>query len=167
MIKWMYEQGYRVDASGQAYNPKGKPIGHHRPNGYCVISTNFEGKLTHIYVHRLAMYQKVGDKIFDRKLVVCHINDLRNDNRIDNLRLGSRKENSADAKKNGIKIGRSKKLDTEHILHCLIKYGYSKTLRICDVSGNSLRYIIKKHKDYLDGKTEYKSQISIPFPERQ
>ena len=167
MIKWLYEQGYRVDDSGQAYNPKGRPIGRQQANGYCAVGTLFEGKSSYVLTHRLSMYQIVGDKIFDPNLVVCHVNDVKNDNRIENLRLGTRKDNFADAKRNGIKIGGQKKLDHKVIIESVIKYGFSHTLKNIDMSGYALRQIIKKHKKELDEQPFYKSQIPIPFSERQ
>lgn len=50
-------------------------------------------------VHRLVAESFIGTIPDDR--VVCHRNDIRHDNRLENLYIGTRAENTADAYRNG------------------------------------------------------------------
>lgn len=79
-------------------------------NGYLAVAIRPDGQRKHgdnpktRYVHRLMLEAFVGP--CPSGMVACHINDKRDDNRLENLRWGTHKSNSADALRNGgIKVG--------------------------------------------------------------
>ena len=80
-------------------------------NGYEVVSFSFNNKTKTFTKHRLLLHAFVGP--CPEKCEALHINGNKLDNRLENLRWGTRKENVADAIKHGtatigIKNGRAK-----------------------------------------------------------
>lgn len=57
------------------------------------------GKNTYVSVHRMVLETFRG--IPEKKMCALHMNDIRDDNRLENLRWGTYKENMADRTKNG------------------------------------------------------------------
>ena len=74
---------YYVVDDGHIYNESGKEIGWVNKNGY--VQTSFGG------VHRI-IWEAFNGKI-PEGYEIDHINTVRNDNRLDNLRLATHKEN--------------------------------------------------------------------------
>ena len=75
---------YYVVDDGHIYNESGKEIGSVNKNGYAVISS--------VLVHRLIWETFNGE--IPEGYEIDHINTIRNDNRLENLRLVTHKENS-------------------------------------------------------------------------
>jgi hypothetical protein len=110
MVTIVYDKGYRVSECGKIVtNPKGRSIklqtefkkgkpyvnfSHRKPNG---------GNATRVYVHKLKAYQMFGEEFYNESLVVCHINDVSDDNSTGNLKLGTQQENMLDRIKNANK----------------------------------------------------------------
>lgn len=67
--------------------------------GYEVVNLYLEGEQSTYRVHCLVADAFLGPR--PEGCDVCHINGVRNDNRISNLRYGSRLENIEDAKRHG------------------------------------------------------------------
>ena len=67
-------------------------------NGYYIVDLSFEGKSKTFYVHQLVCFSFLGKPM--EKQVICHRNDIRNDNRIENLYYGTQSGNMEDARKN-------------------------------------------------------------------
>lgn len=125
------KQGYSADKHGRVFKPNGKEIvgsklktsDHLRITVY-VDGLNKRGYAS-ILKHRFIAYYFYGESVFCYDLV-RHKNDLGSDNRLENLALGSFKENRADvpkevisanAKKHAYKlIARSRKLSDEDII---------------------------------------------------
>ena len=74
-------------------------------NGYCILGLTKKGKYKSFRVHRLVAQAFLGLDISDSKVYACHINDIKNDNRAENLFLGSHNDNIQDAVKKG-RIGK-------------------------------------------------------------
>jgi hypothetical protein len=55
-----------------------------------------DGKVKNVPVHRLAAFQKFGDRIFDPGIVVRHLNEDHLDNSVDNLGIGTPSANQMD-----------------------------------------------------------------------
>ena len=69
------------------------------PTGYLFVYLCVEGKPKRFYVHRLVMAAFVGNAPPEHE--VCHWNDIKTDNRLENLRYGTRSENRRDLIRNG------------------------------------------------------------------
>ena len=69
------------------------------PIGYEVVSFSTNNKTKTYYKHRLVLHAFVGECPFGCEAL--HINGNKLDNRLENLRWGTRKENVADAIKHG------------------------------------------------------------------
>jgi hypothetical protein len=91
VFTWLKNRG------GSAY--KGTTAGRLHPSGHRVIRVS----ITSYYAHRLAWLYVYGEMPSD--ILVDHINGKRDDNRIDNLRLATVKQN---AENRGIKHTPSK-----------------------------------------------------------
>ena len=61
----------------------GKVAGSNQPDGYVQISAMLNGKVVHAKAHRLAWLMVYGEM---PKMDIDHINQVRDDNRIENLR---------------------------------------------------------------------------------
>ena len=82
-----YEDGFLVTKEGMKYRKGGEMIGCLNGNGYLHFS--FRGK--HYTVHRV-VYEMHYGKI-PEGMQIDHVNGLRTDNRIENLRLVTNQEN--------------------------------------------------------------------------
>lgn len=156
----LYNKGYRAKGDGTILKSNGKlqplTINH---NKYRQFVVKFEGTQVCIFAHRFIAYQWMGKKIFDGDKFVLHINDVKSDNRIENLKLGTRKDNIRDAKRNGIKLGR-KNLDHDEIYRYYSINGTRRTVDHFNISQASVNIIIRKYKNAESRTT---SQIPIPF----
>ena len=103
--------GYRVYEDGLLYSPDGfrlnTDLKYDRRLQYRRIRMHDldDGWL---YVHRLAAYQLYKERIFDPSLQVRHLDSNSLNNRLDNIGIGTAKENQADVpmhrrRKRGVK----------------------------------------------------------------
>lgn len=102
------DNNYTIDKLGVVRNPNGEILKGSYVDGYRKISvrTNFTSSFT-LRVHKLQAYIKYGDKIFEKGIVVRHLNDIKSDNSWDNIVIGSQSQNMMDrtqeSRKNHIK----------------------------------------------------------------
>jgi len=68
-----------------------EPIGHLTNRGYYQVTVGYNGKKKNFKSHRF-LYECFHGKITDNR-VVDHINNIRIDNRLDNLQLITQSEN--------------------------------------------------------------------------
>lgn len=68
-------------------------------NGYLTFSAKVGGKMKLSYVHRAVIEAFIGR--IEKGMCVRHLNGCREDNHIENLRIGTYAENSADTKAHG------------------------------------------------------------------
>lgn len=93
-----FEKGYRT-LNGKVYSPRNTEVKFILTNkGYPVISIPIGGTGARypIKVHRLAAYEKFGDKIFEKGIQVRHLNGNKLDFSFENIELGTGKENCQD-----------------------------------------------------------------------
>jgi hypothetical protein len=76
-----------------------KPYVHN--SGYLRAGLSKEGKMNYYMIHRLVANAFLG-KPEDASLVVMHMNDIKTDNRLENLKWGTPCENSSDAYRKGL-----------------------------------------------------------------
>ena len=101
-IVFAYKKGYRVDKEGNVFFDGKKRSLYKSWNKtktrayftFCI--RNEEGYSRPIKVHKLQAYQKFGDKIFQKKVVVRHLNDDSLDNSFSNIDIGTMSENMFD-----------------------------------------------------------------------
>lgn len=96
-----YKKGYKT-INGKVYSPLNKELKYILTDkGYPVISipTGGHGARYPIKVHRLAAYEKFGDKIFEKGIQVRHLNGNKLDFTFENIQLGTGKQNCQDMPK--------------------------------------------------------------------
>lgn len=89
--------GYHVDNTGVLYylNQIVKPI--KLPSGYYSFSINVANKKPVIvFTHRLQAYQKYGLELYNEGMLVRHLNDVKTDNRFENIQIGTHTDNFND-----------------------------------------------------------------------
>lgn len=88
-----YEGLYQVSNMGRAYNVRKKCLCRYQvtPKGYIDISLSKNGKSKYQKLHRLIYTAFVGS--IDAGKEIDHVNAIKHDNRLSNLRLVSHKEN--------------------------------------------------------------------------
>jgi hypothetical protein len=147
-IKEAYKKGYRAKEDGTIYNPKGKKVGF-KLSGRNAFSYCLEDVVSPIRCNRFIAYQLWGDEIFKEGIVVRHLNDIKDDDRFENLALGTQADNIADKKRNRSVRRKytNKERKTIHLYY--LKYGFANTLRKFNFSGdNMLTLNIRRYKDY-------------------
>ena len=87
---WASDRGKIFSSRGQGYF---HDIKQYNSNGYRMVSLWRDGKTFSVSVHRLVMLAFVGQP--PENTEVMHLNSIRNDNRIENLRYGSHSCNMA------------------------------------------------------------------------
>jgi hypothetical protein len=105
-------KGYKILPDGTPIGPTGRTLkgylkGRSRPKEtahlhkeilYRHISVVVEKTTYPVPVHRLHGYQKFGDRVFDKTLVVCHLDEDSLNNTEANLELGTHGDNSMQRK---------------------------------------------------------------------
>lgn len=97
------QRGIYVTEEGIAYK-KDKPIRMYLNQGYYRIKTKYwverkQRDIT-IQVHRIQAYHIYGDKIFEKGIVVRHLNGNSIDNKRSNIAIGTSSQNSMDIPRN-------------------------------------------------------------------
>ena len=85
------ERGYFVTKDGLVFfNGKQRKLNlKNKKYQYYCFNIRIDGKPKRIEVHRLQAYQKFGDKIFEKGIVVRHLNGDSTDNSYDNIGIGT------------------------------------------------------------------------------
>lgn len=118
------------------------------------IGPRKENKKVHCMIHRLQAYQKFGDKIYEKGIVVRHLNGDRYDNSYNNIDIGTNKDNKNDIPKELVSINCgqiSRKYSKETIESIRKDYengmSYSNIMIKYNISSKgTVHYII--HKEY-------------------
>ena len=150
------EKGYYVTKEGDVYfNNRQRSLNFKSKNRrYYCFNVKINGKATRIEVHRLQAYQKFGDKIFNKGIVVRHLNGDSTDNSFDNIEIGTNQDNSFDRpKEQRIESAKhaasfTKKYNYEEVYTFYLETkSYKQTMEKFGItSKNSLSYIIKSFK---------------------
>lgn len=109
---------YNITDDGKLFNDKGFEIkGSLNQDGYLKFSQRgSNGKTYPVLIHRLQCYKKFGMSLFEKGIMVRHLDGNRLNNSVDNLVLGTSRDNQLDVP---IEIRKSKnrnKYDTDAIL---------------------------------------------------
>lgn len=108
LIRFLYRKGYIINESGQLISPKGKIrktyINKYNRYHYCSIRIN--GKVFSFPIHRLAAFQKYGEKLFEQDCV-RHLDGNSLNNALDNIEIVSWSDNMMDIPRD-IRIAKSR-----------------------------------------------------------
>ncbi len=164
-------KGYRCDCLGQVISPEERIVnGYIGNHGYLTIGIrlildNGKTEKRPVAVHRLQAYQKYGDKIFEKGVLVRHRNNIKTDNKYDNILIGSYSDNyhdnSQEVKNNMISGGikgshfakiTNLKYDDDFIKNVgdFIYNGKNlvkDTVKKYNISSSSLTRILKKYRE--------------------
>lgn len=67
-----FKRGYRVNKKGDIFNPYGKLIGNKKYSAYRYTKIRIDGKSCRVCIHRLQAFQKYGNKMYEKGIVVRH-----------------------------------------------------------------------------------------------
>ena len=149
------ERGYRVTDKGELLNPKGDTVGSFANSGYQRLGIKIEGKKKFVHTHRLQAYQKYGDVIYSKGIVVRHLDGDKSNNSIDNIAIGTNRDNIMDRPKedrlaHAIKATKSRiKYNPEEVVEFYNNNGksYKKTKERFNISSSgTLHYILNSRK---------------------
>jgi hypothetical protein len=91
IIRLSKDKGYYVDKDGKLFNSNGKELSltkNGKGEGYLSFNIRVNGsKPTRSFIHKLQAYQKFGDEIFKKGIVVRHA---------DNILIGTQSDNMQD-----------------------------------------------------------------------
>ena len=107
--------GYSISKEGKVKGPKGD-INGYKDDDYLQFSIRGENKkIFKIRFHKFQAYMKFGDRIFEKGLLVRHLDGNSLNNSWDNLELGNQQQNMLDRKEEDRKnhSKNSKKLPQE------------------------------------------------------
>ena len=149
--EYAFKKGYKVTPEGLLIGLKGKPSTNYDKYGYLRIGAKKNGKLIIIFAHRLQAYQKYGNKIYQKNILVRHLDGNKKNNASYNIAIGTVKDNYKDIphierKRNNIKQGLSqRKYNYKEIKEYHKKFSQKKTLEKFNISNPStLWYILNK-----------------------
>ena len=89
-------RGYCVTEDGLFLNPKGDAIGTTNHNNYLATNIRVNKKITKLMSHRLQAFQKYGNNMYEKGIVVRHLNGNSLDNSWTNIAIGTQKQNMLD-----------------------------------------------------------------------
>ena len=139
-----YEMGFKALEDGTIISHKGKTVGSERPDGriHFGVRDYDSGVSRLVLAHRFIAYQLYGDKLFEKGIVVRHLNDDPSDNRFDNIVLGTKKQNVEDAKRNNVSYNKDKYKGEYGKIYRYYKInGWSKTMKDFNLSYPIMAYI--------------------------
>lgn len=97
------KKGYRFDEQNRIIGPRGKPLkirvgttGYPQINVATRKRNGNDYRTCNIPIHRLKAYYLYGEKMFDKTIVVRHLNNDCLDFRDENIAIGTRTENAMD-----------------------------------------------------------------------
>lgn len=100
LIEECFNKGYRVDNKGNVYSHLNNKLSLiNSEKSYYYFSFRLNNFRQKILVHRLQAYQKYGNKIFEKGIVVRHLNSNRKDNSYNNISIGTQSDNMMDIPK--------------------------------------------------------------------
>ena len=149
---------YFADTSGNIWSKKSGELKKLKPYkmqvGYLIVDPSVMGKSKHKRVHRLVLEAFVGP--CPEGMEACHNNHIRDDNRLENLRWDTRKNNSHDALERGThsglhilgeKAGASKLTDEEVVsIRKQSQYGVEQKqlAKLFNISAPAISFIVRR-----------------------
>ena len=143
-----FNKGYVIDEYGNVKNKDKLLKCSVNINGYLKFSirTKTESS-TPVFVHKLQAYFKYGNKIFEKGIVVRHLNGNKLDNSFENIAIGTQQDNMLDKPKHKrIEWASHPKYDYESIKKDrLLGMTYRELMNKYNISSKgTISYIINK-----------------------
>lgn len=155
--KFAYNKGYYVCKNGLMYNPRGKRIAnHHSGTGYYGATFRFKTKFKKCKVHRLQAYQKYGDLIYEKEIVVRHLDGNSFNNSWENIKIGTYQQNSLD-------ISKEKRFERALNATSYIRKYDKKEVRMFYASVKSYKETMEKFNISSKGTLHYVLNSAIVF----
>lgn len=134
--KIAFNRGFRITVDGICLNPKGAVRGSKKIDGYFSVKLRLkERSSVTLKFHRLQAFQKYGEAIFKRGIVVRHLNGNPEDNSWENIAIGTYSENMMDIP------------EQQRISHAKIAASYLK------------KYNNQEIKDFYNNEKSYKKTM--------
>lgn len=97
VLDYIIKNGYTIDADGVVRNPKGDTLKGSITRGYIKFSVRYGGNSSFpVRVHRFQGYLKFSDKIFEKGIVLRHLDGNSLNNKYDNIEIGTQSDNMFD-----------------------------------------------------------------------
>lgn len=150
-----HKRGYFVDNKGQMFTPKRNIVKTKDKKGYFRCTISVAGKNKSLYAHRLMAYQLYWGGIHMEGTVVRHLDGDNQNNRPNNIAIGSNRDNCMDRPiglrvESALKAAKKTiKYNRDEVRAYYIESGKSrkKTMEKFDISSSgTLHYILKKRK---------------------
>lgn len=123
------KRGYRINVDGVVTNPYGKIIKGSVYDNYQKFSVRTKTTSSFpVRHHKFQAYIKYGDKIFDKGIVVRHLNGDSLDNSYNNIAIGTQSENMMDRDEESRKNHSRKTYITEDLGNEIINDRYNNTM---------------------------------------
>lgn len=153
------EKGYVILKNGIVNGPVKKDIGSVH-QGYRMFKIRVNGSLKNVMIHRYQAYHKFGEKIYEKGMVVRHLNGDSLDNSYSNIGIGTESDNFMDIPKDE-RVRRARHASsfvTKYKHDDVIEFynkcrSYKKTMEEFGItSKGTLNFILKKnpknHKEH-------------------
>lgn len=149
------KRGYFVDNEGQMFTPNKNIVKTKNKQGYIKCTVSVDGKNKTLYAHRLMAYQIFSDNIYENGKLVRHLDGNKENNRPENITIGSNSDNCMDRPKSDrmrsaiIATKKTIKYNRDQVREYYISCGKSrkKTMEKFSItSGGTLHYILKNRK---------------------
>tara|TARA_R110002167_G_scaffold711_1_gene3107 strand:- start:690 stop:1226 length:537 start_codon:yes stop_codon:yes gene_type:complete len=100
--------GYTIDDQGVVRNRFNNIIGSKDKYSYQKFQITLSGKCIVIFSHRLQAFKKYGYKLYEKGIMVRHKDDVKSNNTVNNILIGTAKDNYDDRGKEAISISQKK-----------------------------------------------------------
>lgn len=145
-----HKRGYRIDDNGSIVNPNLSIISGSKSNfGYYYFSIKVADRRVKIMAHRLMAYQKYGNNIFEKGIVVRHLDGNSSNNSNENIAIGTYSDNRMDMpiqdrlKQSLLAASYRIKYDKQLVKAYYYENGFSKTMTHFSISSKgTLSYIL-------------------------
>lgn len=147
-----FERGYRMDKQGNLINPKQKIVKGFIDSGYRRTNIRYDGGSYKLLFHKFQAYQQSKEKVFEKGIVVRHLNGDSLDNSDANIKIGTILENHMDMTPEQ-RSERSKRTHSnwDHDMVMADRaagLSYGKIMKKYGIkSQGTIAYIVKKYKN--------------------
>lgn len=153
--KYIFEKGYTINENGMVFNNSGKRIGHlrHKANApYEIIRFRINGKICTVYTHRLQAYKKFGEQIYNKGILVRHLDGNSLNNSWDNISIGTNSDNQMDIEKDKriIRSSNSNKKYSDNMVFEICEYKkkhtYKETMKKYNINSKGTLHFILNNR---------------------